>query len=94
MRLIDADIIQDELATLILYVAGTPEGECVEYAHNLIDAQPTIDTNPTVHAHWNKDADGRRCSNCKCLYWDKSVPATAYSYAYYCPHCGAKMDGE
>jgi len=52
MRLIDADIIQDELATLILYVAGTPEGECVEYAHNLIDAQPTIDAVPVVHAHW------------------------------------------
>ena len=50
MRLIDADSIQEELAVLILYSAGTPDGECVEYAHNIIDAQPTIDAVPLVHA--------------------------------------------
>lgn len=46
MRLIDADNIQDELATLILYTAGTPEGECIDYAHNLIDAEPTVEAIP------------------------------------------------
>ena len=97
MRLIDADNIQDELAALILYSAGTPEGECVEYAHNLIDAQPTIDAVPVVHAHWIHDHDvehyGKhygaywRCSSCGRILKDSN-------WFPYCPMCGARMDGE
>lgn len=100
MRLIDADIIQDELATLILYVAGTPEGECVEYAHNLIDAQPTIDAVPVVHAHWVPQRPNNRtgkayifvCSNCK-KFAIKSMPSSIDEMGYvFCPYCGAEMD--
>lgn len=92
MRLVDADNIQEELAALILYSAGTPEGECVDYAHNLIDAQPTIDAVPVVHAHvvWAKQNGSYQtqcCSNCHrtCI----SRPDEAIEF---CPHCGAKMD--
>ena len=93
MRLIDADIIQDELATLILYVAGTPEGECVEYAHNLIDAQPTIDAVPVVHAHWIDQKYGvYKCSNCR-NYLDFRGVNAGRGDANYCPNCGAEMDG-
>ena len=93
MRLIDADIIQDELATLILYVAGTPEGECVEYAHNLIDAQPTIDAVPVVHAHWIDQKHGTyKCSSCGQFLDFRGVNA-GRGDANYCPNCGAKMDG-
>lgn len=46
MRLIDADSVQEGLAVLILYSAGTTEGECVDYAHNLIEAQPTVEAIP------------------------------------------------
>lgn len=84
MKLISDNALEKMLATVDAHHAANVQLEKMA---------ATIDTNPTVHAHWNKDADGRRCSNCKCLYWDKSVPATAYPYAYYCPHCGAKMDG-
>lgn len=80
MRLIDADSIQEELAGMILYLAGTPEGECIEYAHNLIDAQPTIDAEPVKHGVWF----GNVCSCCG--------ESTSDSYdCEYCPHCGAKM---
>lgn len=101
MRLIDADIIQDELATLILYVAGTSEGECVEYAHNLIDAQPTIDAVPVVHAHWVPQRPNNRtgkayifvCSNCK-KFAIKLMSSSIDEMGYvFCPYCGAKMDG-
>ena len=95
MRLIDADIIQDELATLILYVAGTPEGECIEYAHNLVDAQPTIDAAPVVHAHWiritRSPNEYRQCSNCH-GYFTLPMPKYRGFYMRYCPNCGAKMD--
>ena len=80
MKLIDADSIQEELAALILYSAGTPEGECIEYAHNLIDAQPVIDAEPVKHGVWF----GTVCSCCGA--------STSFSYdCEYCPHCGAKM---
>lgn len=93
MRLIDADIIQDELATLILYVVGTPEGECVEYAHNLIDAQPTIDTVSVVHAYWIDQKHGvYKCSNCRNYLDFRGVNADRGD-ANYCPNCGAEMDG-
>lgn len=93
MRLIDADIIQDELATLILYVAGTPESECVEYAHNLIDAQPTIDAVPVVHAHWIDQKHGTyKCSSCG-QFLDFGGVNAGRGDANYCPNCGAEMDG-
>ena len=83
MRLIDADSIQEELAVMILYLAGTPKGECIEYAHDLIDAQPTIDATPVKHGVWF----GTVCSCCGA--------STSFSYdCEYCPHCGADMRGE
>ena len=95
MRLIDADIIQDELVTLILCVAGTPEGECVEYAHNLVDAQPTIDAALVVHAHWiritRSPNEYRQCSNCH-GYFTLPMPKYRGFYMRYYPNCGAKMD--
>ena len=94
MRLIDADNIQDELAALILYSAGTPEGECVDYAHNLIDAQPTIDVEPVKHAHvvWTESNTSHKtqcCSNCHRTFISRPDETIEF-----CPHCGAKMDEE
>lgn len=91
MRLIDADSIQDELAALILYSAGTPEGECVDYAHNLIDAQPTVDAVPVVHAHvvWTESNTSHKtqcCSNCHRTFISRPDETIEF-----CPHCGAKM---
>lgn len=94
MRLIDADSIQEELAALILYSAGTPEGECIDYAHNLIDAQPVIDAEPVKHARWIDPVHGvYKCSNCRSLLDFEGVNA-GRGDANYCPHCGAKMDNE
>lgn len=47
---------------------------------------------PLGHAHWIRHDGNEKydeCSNCHCAYnlcgWE--------AYGYYCPHCGAKMDG-
>lgn len=97
MRLIDADNIQDQLATLILYAAGTPEGECVDYAHNLIEAQPTIDAAPVIHAHWIQNKGLFRnpivkCSHCG-NFLDMNGVNAGRGNANFCPNCGARMDG-
>lgn len=95
MRLIDADSIQEELAALILYSAGTPEGECVDYAHNLIDEQPTVDAEPVKHAHWIEFRTNSGNVHYKCSRCGKEV---SYPYAKkrwkYCIECGARMDAE
>ena len=102
MRLIDADSIQEELAVLILYSAGTPDGECVEYAHNIIDAQPTIDAVPAVHAHWEiENTVYARFARCPVCGIHIRIPTTGHKeserfYLYpgemrYCPKCGAMM---
>lgn len=98
MRLIDADSIQEELAALILYSAGTPEGKCIDYAHNLIDAQPVIDAVPVVRAHWIQ-CEGLfcrhtvKCSHCG-NFLDMSGVNAGRGNANFCPNCGAKMDAE
>lgn len=59
--------------------------------HNVFEAiseQPTVDTQPVVHAHWIRcggfnDYFDYKCSNCK----------SAFMARYdYCPNCGTKMD--
>ena len=95
MRLIDADIIQGKLATLSFYTDGTFEGKIVEYVRGLIDAQPTIDAVPVVHAHWiritRSPNEYRQCSNCH-GYFTLPMPKYRGFYMRYCPNCGAKMD--
>lgn len=93
MRLIDADSIQEELAALILYSAGTPEGKCIDYAHNLIDSEPTVDAVPVKHAYvvWtikNSSYHTQCCSNCHRTFISRPDETIEF-----CPHCGAKMEG-
>ncbi len=53
-----------------------------------IDAQPTLDYEPVVHAHWIEDDDCQICSNCG------EEHSWATYRASYCEDCGAKMDEE
>ena len=79
MRPIDADEMKN-------FFKGN--NEAVKFFHTLIDAQPTIDVAPVVHAHWISDPDYPShtiCSNCK--NW-----INMYQLLNYCPNCGAKMD--
>lgn len=90
MRLIDADKLKRNLngniAPYWVYPSVT----------KMIDEQPTIDAVPVSHGHWKIGRGAYRlggefvideynCSNCS----ESSEYATKY-----CPHCGARTDGE
>lgn len=88
MRLIDADKLMQMIPA-------------EEYnARMAITYAPIVEAEPVRHGRWEiydtykQTIDGRtfdgwcECSECRTMYpWDFSV----YNY---CPHCGAKMDGE
>ena len=65
--------------------------------HEAIDAQPTADVAPVIHAHWEYRYDTGiyqtefLCSRCKGLIETYSCTVDEVEYEY-CPHCGAKMD--
>lgn len=47
---------------------------------------PLKEAEPVLHAHWIWYAPSQYgCSNCE---------YSSHEYHKYCPHCGAKMDGE
>ena len=94
MRPIDADKMKN-------FFKGN--NEAVKFFHTLIDAQPTIDVAPVVHAHWEYDPNGMdwnmgawRCSKCKernnNLGGDEKINPLLFAGSSYCPSCGAKMD--
>lgn len=88
MRLIDADVVQS-IADNELYVN---DASIVQF---VLSHTPTIDAMPIVHGKWEatiievSDRTFRtgapHCSLCGCQ---------AYNRTIFCPHCGAKMDGD
>ena len=59
-----------------------------EIAENVIRSLPSADVQPVRHERWNKiDVSG--LASCGCGYI-----TDRYSVFNYCPHCGARMDGE
>ena len=102
MRLIDADamhkFVEDKVAE---GKDGWAKGVPYEWAYALtaVDAQPTIDAKPVVHAYWKKTYDlidghdGYECSACGYTkYFDHYAEGIALCKPYCC-ECGAKMDG-
>lgn len=58
-----------------------------------IEKIPAVDAVPVVHARWIDYKDDHQCSACK-----EHTIFDAYAWKAiqfeFCPHCGAKMDGE
>ena len=53
-----------------------------------INAIPTFDVAPVVHARWiDTDSEFAQCSLCKYPVY------AAWNATNYCPNCGARMDG-
>ena len=94
-RLIDANAIPWEEH----YV---PDGDTQwEYKKELcvlkptIDAMPTVDAVEVVHGRWIFVNGKCGCSECRnCLSYDGNGVILDLSRLPYCPHCGAKMDGD
>ena len=55
-----------------------------------VDEEPTVDAVEVVHAYWIGEEPGDwNCSHC-----GEYAADGGYEQTRYCPHCGAKMDGE
>ena len=76
---------------------GPPGG-----ARKLIEEAPAVDAVPVVHGRWETNNDPEEimkdfsCSVCEELLcdFDTYVLIPGKNCFYYCPGCGAKMDGE
>ena len=63
---------------------------------NCIENAPTVDAVPVVHGWWllERTPDGKPyCFHCSICDDDFSYIGITTAYKY-CPHCGAKMDGD
>lgn len=108
MRLIDADglleninaleHLSEEYADSFVNAAGNRFIE-LSWLEDYIENVPTVDSEPVIHAHWEKVASRyhRRlvqCSNCENFLDMAGVNDVNCGQvnAKYCPNCGAKMD--
>lgn len=61
--------------------------------YDMVGEAPTIDAEPVRHGRWvQEDDDMWVCSACGNA-WTFIVDGPTENGAYYCPHCGTKMDG-
>ena len=98
-RLIDADILKENCRITGEFMNNF---ECVSLKTlgEIIDKQPTID--PVKHGKWvykpTSEYDGYIvCSNCDVYIPSHKLFGKDDEYtntSNYCPHCGARMDGE
>lgn len=58
---------------------------------NVLEKTETADVQPVVHGKWVNDI---QCSNCGWYMEDDVTISPMMVFFDYCPHCGAKMDGE
>ena len=53
---------------------------------------PVADVAPVRYGRWEKHGSKWQCTGCKVLMSIDGTPQE--NLLYYCPNCGAKMDGE
>ena len=63
----------------------------LEIAKMVVNAQPTADVAPVVHAHW---IQGAYPDGCEIQYDCSHCNMSSNGKTNFCPHCGAKMDEE
>ena len=91
-RLIDANELRKEFEWLESVVNGCSKAE-VRDTIQRIDNAPTVDAVEVVHGRWIDEYPYVRCSECN-AEWVNCRTDNEPSLFYYCPNCGAKMDGE
>ena len=96
-RLIDAEKTKACIQNVVehLLEAGNPEmAGSLQFATEIVDAQPTIDT--VKRGKWSRPMEGKarlfQCNLCGGLTYTHGL-ATRKPYDF-CPNCGARMDGE
>lgn len=93
MRLIDADVLDKKLDTILCEPDYQHTGENwsvgILIAQNAIYDIPTVETKPIIKSKWYTSLDKQKtiCTNCH-AYFDE----TNAVYWKYCPECGAEME--
>ena len=59
---------------------------------NEIDKAPTVDAVEVVHGRWEQHCFEMECSKCNGEALRDAF--NQYVLSFYCPNCGAKMDGD
>lgn len=97
-KLIELDAALNGVANLLDYEIFKGHSGAVSRAgvvHILTTLQP-VDAVPVKHGRWITHEfriDGYAHACCECTACGASRPITLFPLNY-CPHCGAKMDGE
>ena len=93
MRLINADKLLMHLADYALSMSGKSEYCTIQSCVKAVEEQPTID--PVKHGRWRYNVvynwgriEPTSIVQCSVCGWNEK------NASYYCPNCGAKMDGE
>ena len=91
-RLIDANALLDEIQR----VRNKYKKVTTFTTHNVIACikiAPTVDAVEVVHGRWIDEYPYVRCSECN-AEWLNCRTDNEPKLFYYCPKCGAKMDGD
>ena len=84
-RLIDANALVD-------LVLNHPRPYRRDF-YAMISNAPTVDAVEVVHGRWVNEYPYVRCSECN-AEWFNSRTDNEPMLFYFCPNCGAKMDGD
>lgn len=87
-RYIDADAL---LKNINENVAKAHNERCAQLLEAILYA-PTADVVEVRHGEWGFDGLGWTCSECG--EYALTNKSKVQVHSTYCPHCGAKMDGE
>ena len=78
-------------AAMNVFMSKPPEYYHASYIVGEINCLPSVDAAPVVHGRWVFHDDDIMpwvsCSKC-------GICTDSFNKTPYCPHCGAKMDGE
>lgn len=60
----------------------------------VLDDTPPADVEEVVHSDWHTATVRMTCIDITCRNCHRTEKISITNYFEYCPHCGAKMDGE
>ncbi len=97
MRLIDAD----DTLKVFLKIMNLPKDYCgpsdikisIDAVFSVLGQVPDADPVPVKHGYWFGVHECPQCSECLEYVTEDGMWDEDYALYKYCPHCGARMDG-
>ena len=79
-------------AVIKAIMSEPPDAHYPQWYVDKIKSIPAADVVEARHERWEKHGSKWQCTGCKVLMSIDGTPQE--NLLYYCPNCGAKMDGE